>query len=340
MTMGGKNVEGRLSIQVIPLEERGLSLHTVNHDLGQHLVGIRFRDRVIIYQLKPVKEEGKDSFVLKQIQLCLAISRDRMTITSLALSADSNVSIGRKKLTYAFSVLDSPDVHLVSEETESNFREEIFDSDSQIHILKEQSSAITHMAFDGEKGELLASLAEEPICIVWDVVAKRRSCLLILKSPGVAVMWHKSEPYKLLVVEREGCIKFFNVVKCCAILTINTFVKPIISADWSPRNNLMVAVGTYNSTILFNTSKLNSSAGEPFETLHCTRAIKFSTSSNTTFATLNNPKCEIRMFQSNMRKHVEAIRKEDIQSIGWVYGMPYLLALIGKELHIYDTSFL
>jgi hypothetical protein len=71
-------------------------------------------------------------------------------------------------------------------------------------------------------------------------------------------LWHPSEPYKLLIVEQEGKIKMFNALKGCVVITLNTLVQPIYSADWSIANSLMVGVGSHKAAYMFDLSVLNS----------------------------------------------------------------------------------
>lgn len=51
-------------------------------------------------------------------------------------------------------------------------------------MLDGHRAAVRHMAFDAERGELLASLSDDAICIVWAVESQKQIARLCLQSPG------------------------------------------------------------------------------------------------------------------------------------------------------------
>lgn len=71
------------------------------------------------------------------------------------------------------------------------------------------------------------------------------SAFFPLGSPGVALGWHPDDPAKLMVAERAGVIRFYNVSNQQTILSLDTnatrgLLDPLSSADLCPGNPLLV----------------------------------------------------------------------------------------------------
>jgi len=177
------------------------------------------------------------------------------------------------------------------------------------------------------------------VCVVWGVANQQELCRIPLSSPGVAMLWHKAEPYKLLIIEQGGLMRMYNTLNQHLILTINTLVQPIYSADWSPSDSQLVGIGVNKAAYIFNLSLLNSEPGKRIEThFGCTHAFKFSSSESEQLATATiAPKPQIKTFQKNFRNYMWTKKEESVEGIGWIYGEPFLMALIGKQLHIFQS---
>jgi len=71
------------------------------------------------------------------------------------------------------------------------------------------------------------------------------SAFFPLGSPGVALGWHPDDPAKLMVAERAGVVRFYNVSNQQTILSLDTnatlgLLDPLSSADLCPGNPLLV----------------------------------------------------------------------------------------------------
>lgn len=52
----------------------------------------------------------------------------------------------------------------------------------------------------------------------------------------MSVRWHRQEPSKLLVAEKCGVIRMYNIETQRAILSLDAGHCPLMAADWSPSN--------------------------------------------------------------------------------------------------------
>ena len=57
----------------------------------------------------------------------------------------------------------------------------------------------------------------------------------------MTVSWHPEEVSKLMVAEKNGVLHMFNIVSYHPILSLDCGTGPLLSADWSLYNSLLIA---------------------------------------------------------------------------------------------------
>lgn len=78
------------------------------------------------------------------------------------------------------------------------------------------------------------------------------------KCAGVSVCWHSNDPGKLLVAEKGGTVRLYNVEQQQAILSFDTQLVPLTAADWSPVNCCRVAALADGHLVLWDTTRSRS----------------------------------------------------------------------------------
>uniref|UniRef100_A0A3Q3BVC0 Nucleoporin 37 n=2 Tax=Haplochromis burtoni TaxID=8153 RepID=A0A3Q3BVC0_HAPBU len=73
--------------------------------------------------------------------------------------------------------------------------------------------------------------------LVWDLDGNE-SATFRLQSPGISVCWHPKEVFKLMVAEKKGTIRFYDMVTQQAILSLESEL--LMSADWCLTNTIKV----------------------------------------------------------------------------------------------------
>ncbi|XP_076153524.1 nucleoporin Nup37 isoform X1 [Alosa pseudoharengus] len=116
------------------------------------------------------------------------------------------------------------------------------------HEVKEiegHTSYINHLVFEPTEGKQIASVSDDHTCRVWDLDGNE-TALFKLRSPGMSVCWHPAEVLKLMVAEKRGAIRFYDLVSQQAILSLDCGQIPLMSADWCLANSIKVGavVGT------------------------------------------------------------------------------------------------
>lgn len=71
----------------------------------------------------------------------------------------------------------------------------------------------------------------------------------------MSVCWHTNEAGKLLVGEKNGTVRMYDVEKQQAILSFETNEIPLLSADWSPANCSLVAALAGGNLVIWNITR-------------------------------------------------------------------------------------
>uniref|UniRef100_A0A8C6PUT9 Nucleoporin Nup37 n=1 Tax=Nothobranchius furzeri TaxID=105023 RepID=A0A8C6PUT9_NOTFU len=106
--------------------------------------------------------------------------------------------------------------------------------------MEGHTSYINHLVFEPTEGKQIASVSDDHTCRLWDLEGNE-TCVLRLRSPGVSVCWHPEEICKLMVAEKKGTIRFYDLVTQQAILSLDSgHCGPLMSADWCLTNTIKV----------------------------------------------------------------------------------------------------
>ncbi|XP_076861504.1 nucleoporin Nup37 [Brachyhypopomus gauderio] len=119
----------------------------------------------------------------------------------------------------------------------------LFTSDLQsrhdVKVIGGHTSYINHIVFEPTEGKQMASVSDDHTCRVWDLDGSEVVSFR-LWSPGVSVCWHPEEAFKLMVAEKKGTIRFYDLVTQQAILSLDSGDTPLMCADWCLANTIKV----------------------------------------------------------------------------------------------------
>lgn len=108
-------------------------------------------------------------------------------------------------------------------------------------LLSGHEDYVNDVSYDPES-TFLASTGDDHTARIWTTEDYKCVGTLYLSSPGTAVCWHREDKDKLMVAEKNGIIRFYNVTSLKAILCLD-YGKPLFSAHWAPFNsNLVVSL--------------------------------------------------------------------------------------------------
>ncbi|XP_031687510.1 nucleoporin Nup37 isoform X2 [Oncorhynchus kisutch] len=89
---------------------------------------------------------------------------------------------------------------------------------------------------------------------VWDLEGNETTTFR-LRSPGVSVCWHPEDAFKLMVAEKKGTIRFYDLVTQQAILSLDCGQSPLMSADWCLSNTIKVGAVTGSDWVIWDITR-------------------------------------------------------------------------------------
>ncbi|EDO42630.1 predicted protein [Nematostella vectensis] len=113
-------------------------------------------------------------------------------------------------------------------------------ADTSVSVMTGHTGYINACCYEPLRGEQIASVSDDYTCRLWDVETSATKACIPLSSPGMAVKWNPNEPNKLMVAEKKGIIRFYDLVSQQPIMSISTTQAPLMDADWALTDALRV----------------------------------------------------------------------------------------------------
>ncbi|XP_064490233.1 nucleoporin Nup37-like [Ornithodoros turicata] len=205
--------------------------------------------------------------------------------------------------------------------------------------LEGHGDYINAVAVEPRQGTLVASVSDDNSCRLWGIEEGEHQQVLTLRSPGMSVCWHPEEPGKLMVGEKRGTVRMYNAASGQPLMSLETLVAPLLSADWLVTNSTLVGAAAGNSCFLWDSARTS----RPFtqKAVHTSSAMEFRFSRTT-----NSAVCATR---GSHGKQVKAINLKTNQvlftktgivgrGISWHCKFP-ILAIGGDcKVHLYRIN--
>ncbi|NXN44887.1 NUP37 protein, partial [Rhinoptilus africanus] len=123
---------------------------------------------------------------------------------------------------------------------------------------------------------------------VWDLEGNEKAHF-VLRSPGMSVCWHPEEAFKLMVAEKNGTIRFYDLITQQAILSLECEQTPLMSADWCLKNTLKIGAVAGSDWLIWDITR--SSYPQDKRPVHVDRArlFRWSRVNENLFATTGYP---------------------------------------------------
>ncbi|XP_037551563.1 nucleoporin Nup37 [Nematolebias whitei] len=224
-----------------------------------------------LFQEEDVEVEGVEFNVLRAF-------RHELRVDSLAWSPESRLD-------------RIPTIRLCTAAADRKLR--LLTSDLQerheVKVMEGHTSYINHLVFEPTEGKQIASVSDDHTCRLWDLEGNE-TAVLRLRSPGVSVCWHPEETFKLMVAEKKGTVRFYDLVTQQAILSLDCgHCGPLMSADWCLTNTIKVGGVAGNDWLIWDITR--SSYPQEKRPAHKDKArlFKWSLANENLFATTGCP---------------------------------------------------
>ncbi|XP_006819848.1 nucleoporin Nup37-like, partial [Saccoglossus kowalevskii] len=109
------------------------------------------------------------------------------------------------------------------------FSSDLKETDS-VKVLEGHTGYINDVIFEPTQGQQLASVGDDHTCRIWDSDGQQRACFP-LYSPGMSVGWHPDEPVKLMVAEKKGTIRMYDLTTQQPIMSLDAGHVTLLAAD-------------------------------------------------------------------------------------------------------------
>ncbi|XP_028672346.1 LOW QUALITY PROTEIN: nucleoporin Nup37 [Erpetoichthys calabaricus] len=168
----------------------------------------------------------------------------------------------------------------------------IFTSDLQekheIKVVEGHSDYINQLVFEPREGHQIASVSDDLTCRIWDLDGKQETSFL-LHSPGMSVCWHLEDAFKLMVAEKNGLVRFYDLLTQQAILSLDCGQTPLMSADWCFGNTIKVGAVAGNDWVIWDITRSSYPQEKRPAHVDCARSFRWSKANENLFATTGYP---------------------------------------------------
>ncbi|XP_021543242.1 nucleoporin Nup37 isoform X1 [Neomonachus schauinslandi] len=186
----------------------------------------------------------------------------------------------------------------------------LFTSDLQdkneYKVLEGHSDFINGLVFDPKEGQEIASVSDDHTCRIWNLEGIQ-TAHFVLHSPGMSVCWHPEETFKLMVAEKNGTIRFYDLLTQQAILSLESEQMPLMSAHWCLKNTFKVGAVAGSDWLIWDITR--SSYPQDKRPVHMDQACLFrwSTINENLFATTGYPGKIASQFQIHHLGHPQPV---------------------------------
>lgn len=215
------------------------------------------------------------------------------------------------------------------------FTSDIVNKDT-VKVLDGHTDFINDVACNPANDDIfyLASTSDDLTCKLWSSNGEE-SARFQLGAPGMSVCIHEREHRKLMVAQKNGIIKIFSLDLQQQILSLDCGVVPLMSADWSRHDDVIIAAAAGTEWLLFHSS--NSSYPLERRQAHTegTKEIKWSKSHPTLLATLGRPGRQIKVFST---RHNQVPLNTSLQvayGLSWHHSLPVLAVGGDQKVHLF-----
>ncbi|XP_023216386.1 nucleoporin Nup37-like [Centruroides sculpturatus] len=211
-------------------------------------------------------------------------------------------------------------------------------NEDTIQILEGHTDYINYISFEPQNGEEFASVSDDHTCRIWSVNGTLKFTFL-LTSPGVFVSWHPDElPGKLMVAEKKGIIRFYNINKQQPMMSLDCNLTPLMSADWCTTNSLQVGCVAATDLLLWNISLSSQPVNKKLAHNKGALCFSFSRINLNVMATRGRPGNEIKVMNAKLNQIILSENLPAGQGISWHCKLPILAAGGDRKVHIWKID--
>ncbi|XP_071494497.1 nucleoporin Nup37-like [Diadema antillarum] len=216
------------------------------------------------------------------------------------------------------------------------FSSDLKDQDT-VQVIKGHKDYVNALTFEPIKGEIIASVSDDYSCRLWDLDGRQRM-MFPLKSAGMSVCWNQNDPNKLMVAEKNGTLRFYDLISEQPFMSLETGRPRLMCADWSLCDPTRVGAIVGGEWMVWDITR--SSQPQDSELAHGEGGGEFRwcRSSENLFATTGRPNNEIKVYHLG---HHQVPVSESLPILGglsWHAFLPVCAIGGDKRVHLYPAE--
>ena len=118
------------------------------------------------------------------------------------------------------------------------------------------------------------------------------------------------------IAEKNGVLHIFNIASYKPILSLHCGNEPLLTADWSLCNSLLIVAAVRSEIILFDASKMTVVCRKKLPQ-DIVKSVKFSQFSDTLIATASLPNYDVSVTNLKSQQSVSFLSKDPVSAISW-----------------------
>ncbi|KAG1650765.1 Nucleoporin Nup37 [Nymphon striatum] len=209
----------------------------------------------------------------------------------------------------------------------------------EVHEIEGHTDYINAIAFEPDHGRQIVSVSDDHTCRVWGTLDGSSSACFPLTSAGVGVKWHVNDPAKLMVAEKKGLIRFYNILTLQPIMSLSCEVSPLMDVDWSPSNSLLV--GCISNTMCVSWDISRSSLPLEYKQVHQNSgyAFRFCPSNHKVYATLGDHDKDVKVFHTKRKQAIfSKLSQPRIADFSWHCKYSLLAVALDRKIEFFKIE--
>jgi len=320
------------------MDPLGTSPHTIDftdqihrvefspYEYSQNLICIALANKIAVGNVK-FQEEDDDLEDELEFQLLREFHHETR-VSALAWSPDTSLSVLPKCVSFASAGAD--------------YKVRLFTSDlvssHTLQVLCGHTNYVNYVTYE-PAGQFLASVSDDHTCKIWNI-KEDNSCTatFFLTSPGMAVCYHREEVGKLLVAEKNGLIHLYNILSHQAILSLDSGCVPLMSADWSPSNCLLVAAVAGGELLVWDMSRPSLPIDARPVHVEGGQLLRFSQLSEHYIATVGQSDLQLKVTHVKSKHPALTALLQLVGGLTWHFRLPYVCAGNDRKLCFWKVA--
>ncbi|KAL4232614.1 Nucleoporin Nup37 [Mactra antiquata] len=305
----------------IPRKDTVYCVEFCGTETSSQLLAVGSNSKVSIYLCKFREEEEVEEFEYEQLHDL----QNGCRVTALSWSPETSITCLPRNIRLAAGG--------------SDHRIQIFHSDlrgnDSVMVLEGHTDFVNSLTFDPETGDRLASVGDDKWCRIWDKDGNQE-LTFPLSAQGMSVCWHREEPVKVMVAQKNGVIKIFSLSGQMQLMSFDTNQVPLMEADWCVGNKgLLIGAVAGSDWVMFDVSVSSRPVERRQIHVEGTRYFRWAKCHDSLVASVGRPGRQIKVFNAKSSQTPITLSQTVTYGLSWHQKLPALATGGDQKVHIY-----